>query len=319
VQNLGDLPHEVAAVHMAREEPQDDVLPLADHPVLPGRVMPHLAFRAVELLRVDLDDQPPVVAQVPDQVRPAEEASPSVEELPLKVVRRDTGVVASQTGIRLRRRLGPPVGQRQPGDRPQRALAVPKPTPDLRQVLRPDQSLVQGAVEARDRLVARQRRERLGECLLHVDHSAALDLDRLATGVGLPEDDPVTGLPRGGARKGRLWDDPTRQALHPVQHKGTCADRDRAPVGQQCGPRGSQPVHVVGMQPAPDVTRVEDAARHPSPRTAGNQVAAPGGPDAGGVALLGRHQATLKARQAHQLLWDGHPLRHAIIRSNDPA
>ena len=50
VQDLGDLAGEVSTAQMAREEPQDDVLTLAEQPVLPGRVALYLALGAVELL-----------------------------------------------------------------------------------------------------------------------------------------------------------------------------------------------------------------------------------------------------------------------------
>ncbi|WP_454854300.1 hypothetical protein [Promicromonospora soli] len=49
-QDLGDIAGELAAGHVPREEPQNDVLPLADQSVLPRCVMPYLALGPVKLL-----------------------------------------------------------------------------------------------------------------------------------------------------------------------------------------------------------------------------------------------------------------------------
>ncbi|GAA2221306.1 hypothetical protein GCM10010413_11380 [Promicromonospora sukumoe] len=111
-EDLGDLTDEVAAGDLAGKEPHDDVLTLPDEPVLPVRVLPYLALGAVELLRVDLDDQPAPATQVPGEIGATQEAAPLVEEVPLQVVRCDPGVVAAEPCVALGRGLGSPVGQR---------------------------------------------------------------------------------------------------------------------------------------------------------------------------------------------------------------
>jgi hypothetical protein len=207
-QDLGDLTGEVAAGHVTREEPKDDVLPRADQPVLPRRVTPYLAIRPVVLVRVDLDDQPAPVAEVPDEVGSAKKTPPGIEEVALQVVGRDAGVVAPQPCVALGRRLRASIGQRQPNDDRERSLAVRELTADPREVLRPDQALVQCAVQAGDRLVPGQRRQRLDQCEHHRDHLAAVHLNGLQPGSVLPEDDPVPGPACATAREGRLGDDP---------------------------------------------------------------------------------------------------------------